>query len=322
MLLLIFVVFLAVFAVIALLMMALNGGSKVSKQTRRTLASVLKRPGSATDEDIIDVRKSDILSSIPWIHDLLARIKAATELRRILDQADLTWTPARLLLTSATISCFSGYLIHRRTELLGLSLLGAILTGFAPFIYVWNRRQRRLRQFQEKLPEALDLMVSALRAGHSMSGALGAAAREAPEPIGREFRLCFEEQNFGIDLRTAMDNLIERIPLQDVRMISAAMLIHKESGGNLAEVLDKTAQVIRDRFRIQQQIRVHTAQGRLSGWILSLLPVALSILLYGANPKYMTVLFTDPRGHKMMAVAATMDLIGLMIIRKIVNVRV
>jgi tight adherence protein B len=191
-----------------------------------------------------------------------------------------------------------------------------------PFIYVFRKRAKRFRQFQLKLPETLDLMVSALRAGHSMVGALGTAAKEAPEPIGREFRLCFEEQNFGIELRTAMENLIARIPLQDVRMMTTAMLINKESGGNLAEVLEKTGHIIRERFRIQQQIRVHTAQGRLTGLVLSLLPVALGIALYTVNAKYMKVLFTHPTGHKIIAVAGTMNVIGLLIIRKIINIRV
>jgi tight adherence protein B len=179
-----------------------------------------------------------------------------------------------------------------------------------------------MRQMQMKLPEALDLMVSALRAGHSMGGALGVASKEAPEPVGREFRICFEEQNFGIDLRTATDNLIRRVPLQDVRMLSTAMLIHKESGGNLAEVLDKTTEVMRDRVRLEQQIRVHTAQGRLSGLILSLLPAGIGLLLYIVNPSYMDVLFTRELGHKLLIGAAGMNFLGLMIIRKIIRIQV
>jgi tight adherence protein B len=316
----ILVVVLAALALVILLAMAVNG-PKASKQTQATLQSVLKT-FRAPDEEIADVQKSRLLSSIPWLNNLLAKIKAATKLRLLLDQADVKWTPGRLMLTCAAVWVISAYLIHRRIDLWVLSLLLGLAAGAAPYVYVLQKRNRRFRQFQEKLPDVLDMMVAALRAGHSMSGALGMAAKEAPEPIGREFRICFEEQNFGIDLRTAMENLIERVPLQDVRMMTTAMLINKESGGNLAEVLEKTAHVIRDRFRIQQQIRVHTAQGRLTGWILSLLPVVLGTLIYIENPGYMRILFHHPLGHKMVAVVSTMNVIGLLLIRKIVNIRV
>jgi tight adherence protein B len=320
-LLVILVVFLAVFVLIALLF-TVAGGAKPSRQTRATLASVLKSSRTSRDEEVVDVRKNHLLSSIPWVNHLLIQIKAAIRLRVILEQADLQWTPGRLIFTSVAAWWIAAYLIHLRMAFGAASLLPALAAGLAPYLYVMRRRRRRFTQFQAKLPDTLDLMVSALRAGHSMSGALGTAAKEAPEPIGRELRLCFEEQNFGIDLRTAMQNLMERIPLQDVRIITTAMLIHKESGGNLAEVLDKTAYVIRERFRIQQQIRVHTAQGRLSGWVLSLLPVALATLMYMLNPTYISVLFAKPLGHKIILVAATMNVIGLLIIRKIVNIRV
>ena len=153
-----------------------------------------------------------------------------------------------------------------------------------------------------------------------MGNALGAAAKEAPAPIGRELRLCFEEQNFGLNLRTATDHLLERVPLQDLRIITTAMLIHKESGGNLAEVLDKTGHVIRDRFRLQQQIKVHTAQGRLTGVVLMLLPLIIGSILYTTNPAYIGLLFSRSLGHKMIAGAAVMNFIGILIIRKIVSI--
>jgi tight adherence protein B len=317
----ILVVFLAVFALIALVFWVATG-SQPSKQVRATLASALKASSLGKREEVVDVRKRYSLSSIPWLHNLLAQIQAAIELGRILDQADLNWTPGRLILTCVACWMVSAYLIDWKIGLGLASLLPALAFGILPYGYVIKRRARRFREFQQKLPEALDLMVSALRAGHSMVGALGAAARESPEPIGREFRICFEEQNFGIDLRTAIENLIDRVPLQDVRMITTAMLINKESGGNLSEVLEKTAQVIRERFRLQQQIRVHTAQGRLTGWVLSLLPVILGTVLYLENPAYMKVLFTHPGGQKALALAVAMNLTGLLVIRKIVNVRI
>ena len=142
------------------------------------------------------------------------------------------------------------------------------------------KRSKRFGKFEQGLPEALDLMVSALRAGHSLIAAMGLVARECADPVGSEFKMCFEEQNYGLELKTALDNLIERVPLQDLSIVATAIMIQKESGGNLAEVLDKTSHVIRERFRLKRQIQTHTAQGRLTGWILSLLPVVLGIALY------------------------------------------
>jgi tight adherence protein B len=165
-------------------------------------------------------------------------------------------------------------------------------------------------------------MVSGLRAGHSLNAALGLVAREAPDPIGMEFRTCFEEQNYGLELRTAMDNLVTRMPLQDLRIVSTAILIQKESGGNLAEVLDKAAQVIRERFRLRRQVRVHTAQGRMTGWVLSFLPLVLGFALYLVNPKTMSTLWTNPVGLKLVYVASGMMVLGALVIRKIVNMEV
>ena len=184
------------------------------------------------------------------------------------------------------------------------------------------KRKQRFSKFEQELPEALDLMVSALRAGHSLVSALGLVAHESPDPIGAEFRICFEEQNYGLELRTAMSNLLTRVPLQDLRIVVTAILIQKESGGNLAEVLDKTAYVIRERYRLKRQVLVHTAQGRLTGWILSFLPIVLGIGLYLINPDTMSLLWRRPIGIKLLYTAAGMTVTGALIIRKIVNMEV
>jgi tight adherence protein B len=165
-------------------------------------------------------------------------------------------------------------------------------------------------------------MVSALRAGHSLISALESVAREMPNPIGAEFRKCFDEQTFGLEMRESMLNLGARIPIHDVHIVITAILIQKESGGNLAEILDKVAAIIRERFRLKKQVQVHTAQGRLTGWILSLLPVILGFGLYMVNPEHMSVLWQDKLGLKLIYAAAIMTLIGALIIRKIVNIRI
>jgi tight adherence protein B len=191
-----------------------------------------------------------------------------------------------------------------------------------PFLYVRHKRAKRLGKLEQQIPEALGMMVSALRVGHSLTASLGAVSQDSPEPIGGEIRKCFEEQNYGVDLRTALINLTNRAPIQDLRIFVAAVLIQKESGGNLAEVLEKVAQTTRERFRLKKQVSVHTAQGRMTGWVLSLLPVVLGFAMYLINPEGMSVLWKTPVGLKMLYTSVGMDIIGALIIRKIVAIRV
>ena len=151
-----------------------------------------------------------------------------------------------------------------------MALAAGVVLGVLPYAFVLFKRHRRFGAFEKNLPEALDLMVSGLRAGHSLLAAMALVARECAAPVGSEFKICFEEQNYGLEMKAALENLIARVPLQDLKITSTAILIQKESGGNLAEVLDKTSYVIRERFRLKRQIMVHTAQGRLTGLILTL----------------------------------------------------
>lgn len=315
------VVFLSVFALFVLLIVGGRSGSASRETLRATLDAVLLQTPRATEE-VVDLRKNVAFSSIPWMDRLLARIRAATQLRRILEQADLAWTPGRVFSMAVAAWLIAFYVIRFKTESAGMSALLALPALSVPLLYVLRKRQRRFDQFQEKLPAAIDLMVSALRAGNSTIGALGIVASEAPEPVRREFRICFDEQSYGVDMRAAMRNLVTRVPLPDMRIITTAILIQKESGGNLAEVLDKTAQVIRERFRLRDQIRVHSAQGRLTGLILSLMPLAMGLLLFAMNPEYIMVLFTHPLGHKLMIAGAVMNMLGLLVIRKIVRIKV
>jgi tight adherence protein B len=215
-----------------------------------------------------------------------------------------------------------GYLFYLRSGSVLFSIGAGVLAGIAPFVFVVQKRKARFRQFEQELPEALDLMVSAMRAGQSLAAALRLVAYESPDPIGAEFRICFDEQHYGLELRAAMENLVERMPLQDMRIVVTGILIQKESGGNLAEVLDKASYVIRERFRLKQQVRVHTAQGRLTGWILACLPIVLGVLLYLVNPTVMSVLWTNAIGVKLLYAAGAMMVIGMLIIRKIVNMDV
>ncbi|HEX6773509.1 MAG TPA: type II secretion system F family protein [Acidobacteriaceae bacterium] len=320
---LITLVFLIVFAVFALILLGSGaGGSRQTKQALAFLESALATDRKTGDDQLVDIRKQELLSAVPWINRLLTRIELAPRVSALLYQANVKWTAGGMILMSLACFAFPAYLIYLRTEAVLLSLLIGILLGGLPLAYVLHRRSQRFNKFEQQMPEALDLIVSALRAGHSLASSLGLVAREAPDPVGAEFRICHDEQNYGLELRTAMDNLVARVPLQDLRIVTTAILIQKESGGNLAEVLEKAGHVIRERFRLKRQIRVHTAQGRLTGWILSFLPVVLGFALYMVSPDTMSILWKRPVGRELLYGASVMTFIGGLIIRKIVRMEV
>jgi tight adherence protein B len=312
-----------VFTVSALLLIASRtGASKQTEQTMAVLHAALATGNRVPADQIVDIRKEELLSAVPLLNRWLLKLEVAPRLRTLLYQADLNWTAGGLILMSTACFVIPAYLIYLRTGVVIFSLLIGLLLGAGPFFYVRHKRRQRFDKFEQGLPETLDLMVSALRAGHSLISALDLAASESPDPIGTELRICFDEQNYGLELKTAMSNLSERVPLQDLKIVITAILIQKESGGNLAEVFDKAAYVIRERFRLKRQVRVHTAQGRLTGWILSFLPLVLGIGLYLINPKSMSLLWTRPIGLKLLYLAGTMTIAGALIIRKIVRMDV
>lgn len=321
--LLLILVFSGIFIVLVLLLIA--SGANVSKETKQTMSnleSVLAANPAAARDIVVDLHRQEQLSAIPWINRWLLKIELAPRLRELLYQADLKWTAGVLILMSCACFLIPAYLLYLHTGSLLFSIFIGLFLGFAPLIFVLQKRRRRFNKFEQDLPEALDMMVSSLRAGNSLVSAIRLVAFESPDPIGIEFRICFDEQNYGLELRTAMENLITRVPLQDLRIVVTAILIQKESGGNLAEVLDKASYIIRERFRLKRQVRVHTAQGRLTGWILSLLPIILGLGLYLISPETISVLWTRSIGIKLLYASVGMTIVGGLIIRKIVNMEV
>jgi len=319
----ILLVFLGTFSVVALLLVASGqGAAQKAKQVVATLESALATESPQTREKLVDLRKSTEFSGIPWLNQKLLHVQLAPLLQALLKQADLKWTAGQLMAMCGVAFAAPAYLVYFKFPHLPQALMIGLVFGSLPILYVLFKRSRRFGKFEAGLPPALDLMVSALRAGHSLIAAMGLVARECSDPIGAEFKACFEEQNFGLELKTALDNLTNRMPLQDLRIVSTAILIQKESGGNLAEVLDKTAHVIRERFRLKRKIATHTAQGRLSGLVLSLLPVVTGMALFAVNPKMMSILWTTELGIKLMCTATGMIIVGGLIIRHLVNMDV
>ncbi len=315
--------FLGVFVVVALPLIAKSlMPSKDSQEALETLESAIRTEVRESLEPVVDLRKKETVSSIPWLNSRLHQLELVPYVRRTLSQAQLDWSPGRLLAMTAACFVLTAYAVESVTGLLLPALVAGALIGAAPLGFVMFKRGRRFNKFEEGLPEALDLMVSALRAGHSLVAAMGLVARECAEPVGPEFRICFEEQNYGLEMKSALDNLSTRVPLQDVLMVSTAIMIQKESGGNLAEVLDKTSNLIRERYRLKRQIKTHTAQGRMTGWVLTLVPVVLGIAMYFVNPKMMSILWHRKIGIELLWTAAGMIALGGFVINRIVDIDV
>ncbi len=317
-------VFVGVFTIVALPLIANSlSPSRNSRQALATLDSALKLElqESRTAQDL-DMRKTEVLSSIPWLNKKLLKFELTPYLRRTLAQAELDWSAGRLLVMTAAAMVLPAYVLYLYFANILVSLGAGVVLGAVPFGFVLYKRSRRMNLFEKGLPEALVLMVSGLRAGHSLLAAMALVARECGDPVGGEFKLCFEEQNYGLEMTRALDNLLLRVPLQDMKITATAILIQKESGGNLAEVLDKTSHVIRERFRLKRQIQVHTAQGRLTGWILTLLPVVLGIAIYFVDPGMISILWHRDIGIKMLWGAAGMTALGGFVINKIVDIDV
>lgn len=316
------VVFIGVFSVVAFLILAT--GANASEQAKKALArlEVLMAASSGNKDEHVDIQKRELVGSIPFVNRILLRLEVAPQLRLLLHQANVKWTPGGLLLLSMAAWVVPAYMLYLQTGAFWFSVLLALVPAAIPYGYVRWKRSQRFLKFEEMLPSALDLMVSGLRSGQGFVTTLSLVGREIPDPVGPEYRICFDEQNYGLELRTAFENLCTRVPLQDNRIVMTAILIHKETGGNLAEVLEKSANVIRERFRLQREIRTKTAQGRLSGLVLALLPVVLATGMYLAAPEVISLLWTRPAGLKMLYTGIVMLVVGSLLIRKIVNVRV
>jgi tight adherence protein B len=317
------IVFTAVFA-LAVAALTASGffSAAEKKQVRDRLEAVTLAGRRNPEDESLSLLREELLGSTPALDRWMRRLDWFPKLRRLLMQAGMKWTVSETVLKMAGVAAVAAALVYWRTEAVPFALLLGAFAGGLPLAYVLYRRSKRFGAFEAQLPETLELMVRALRAGHGLMAAVEMVAREVPDPIGGEFRKCFEEQNFGLDFRETMLNLTERVSIHDVQLLVTALLIQKESGGNLAEILEKVAYVIRDRFRLRRQIRVHTAQGRLTGVILALMPVVCGVGLYLVNPEHMSKLWTHPTGLKLMYASVVMTTVGALVIRKIIRVQI
>lgn len=288
------------------------------------LQKLISERGATTvsKRDIQEI-KQELLSDAPFIHQILLRFEVFNELQALLRQADFTKiTVYRFVMISLIAGFIVGSIIGGLGRSLFVMLVTTVIVSTLPFLFVINRRRKRFKLFLEQLPDAIEMMIRSLQAGHSFSSALQAVATEMPDPVAREFGKAYEEQNLGLSMKVALENLAERVPIMDLKLCITAILIQREVGGNLTEVLANISHTIRDRFRIQGEIRVKTAQARLSGYIVSALPFILFFWINVANPKYLESLYNHPAGAYILGAGVLMQVIGWLIIRRIVKIEI
>jgi tight adherence protein B len=275
-----------------------------------------------TDDEVqTEIVKHVTFSSIPWFDRLLRDKKPALQLQLMLEQAKLEWTAARFFFFSSCFMLAGSIIGHYWIPVGFVGWIPGLVLGFLPLLWVLHQRSARFAKFNALLPDAIDLIARALRAGHSLPSALVSVSEEIAEPVGPEFRYAADEMNFGLPFRDAMQNLMRRFPLQDLQFLVSAILLQRETGGNLPELLDKTANLLRARIHLQQKIKVYTAQGRMTGVILLALPFIAFVLLNLANPAYTAPLYqTDTGLHMIYATIISMAL-GAFFIRRIVQVK-
>ncbi|MGD0956358.1 MAG: type II secretion system F family protein [Candidatus Acidiferrales bacterium] len=307
-----------VFAVIWLLF-----GTATNQQVVRDRMEAVQKgeraAGVSPDRQLI---RDENLSSVPLLNRLMMRLSWSHRLQDLITQAGIQTKPGKILLFSGVAGLgayiLTGYAYHH----LALAILTALVGAAIPIVVVSVLRHRRMDQFEQRFPEALDLLGRAVRAGHAFTTGVEMVSKECAEPVAGEFRITFDEQNLGLPLRDALLHMTERVPSVDVRFFVTALLIQKDTGGNLAELLDELARVIRERFRIHRDVKVKTAQGRLTAMILIALPIGMLILLRIVNPRYVGVLFNDPMGPEILGIAALLQIIGAAIMLKIVHIDV
>ncbi len=276
-------------------------------------------PNAPPDETVL---KHKLEGPLPGMDRLVSGTGAGKRMTRLIEQSGVRTTPSALALISLVSAASVGFLTFLFVPQRFAPLVAAVVGGAIPILWVMHRRNSRMKKFEEQFPEALDLLSRAIRAGHALQTALGMVAEELPDPVGPEFKKTFEQQNFGLPLRDALNEMAARVAVLDVRFFVTAVLIQRDTGGNLAEILDNLAHVVRERFKIRRQVRVHTAHGRFTGYVLLALPAALAIALTFINPEHMQTLFRERMGQMMLLGAMVMQTIGFIWIRQVIKIEV
>jgi tight adherence protein B len=291
-------------------------------ESRAAVSRRLRKPREAkTSGDTTLVKDSKSLSSIPLLQSAFERAgTVSSRVQALLDSADVSMTVGRFVLASFLLCAIAYTVVWYTLRQPGFGLVAALGAGSLPYLWARRKRSKRLLRFEEQFPDAIDLVARAMRAGHGLNAGLGMVADEIGAPVGREFRLIYDWQNYGMSLPEALHRFAERMPLLDARFFVTSVLTQRESGGNLSEVLDNLSKIIRERFRVKRQIRVLSAHGRITGAVLSGLPPLLAVYFFIVQPDYLAELTTDPLGVRMVIAALLLQVIGVLAIRKLVNI--
>jgi len=296
-------------------------GMLAGRRLEQRLRDVSAADDPAAEGDSTVVKQRDS-GPLPLIDKIVSQTSAGSWLGRLIEKAGVKTTPSAVAAISLTSAASGALIAFLFTGLAWAGALAAVSGAATPILWLVHKRSVRLRKFEEHFPEALDLLSRAIRAGHAFQTAMGMVADEMPEPVGPEFKKCFEQQNFGLPLREALNEMADRLTILDVRFFVTAVLIQRDTGGNLSEILDNLAHVVRERFKIRRQVRVHTAHGRFTGYVLLALPAALGIALSFINPEHMNLLFHEHIGQMMLMGAIVMQTIGFVWIRQVIKIEV
>ena len=297
------------------------GPEELAKRKLELRLREVSSPDTGDDGESTVVRR-EADGPLPAVERAVLKTRAGSQLALLVEQSGVQTTPGAVLVWSFGLASVAALLTALFVPYLIVVPFAALLGGFLPFAWLRWKRNSRLKKFEEQFPDALDVLSRAVRAGHAFQAALGMAADELPWPVGPELKKAFDQQNFGLPLREALGQLADRVPILDVRFFVTAVLIQRDTGGNLAEILDNLAAVVRERFKIQRQVRVHTAHGRFTGYVLLGLPPFLAVALTMIDPDHMTPLFHERMGQMMLAAVLVMQAVGYVWIRRVMKIEV
>ena len=295
-------------------------GMLEARRLERRLKDVSSTSFASTED--IGLVNRPASGPLPAIDRLVARMASANWLAALIQQSGVRTTPSGIVVMTLGLAGAAAVVAVMFVHQWYAAPIAGVLASLTPIGFLMHSRTKRMRAFEEQFPEALDLLSRALRAGHAFQSAMGMVADELKAPVGPEFKKTFEQQNFGLPLRDALAQMSERMPLLDVRFFVTAVLIQRDTGGNLSEILDNLAHVVRERFKIKRQVRVHTAHGRFTAFVLLSLPPALAIALSFINPEHMALLWTEKLGQQMLMAVMVMQSVGFLWIRKIIKIEV
>ena len=312
----------SILAVTFVVVTLMTGATRSQKIVERRVAGLLSTGtdgGGPITPQVQLLLKTEPTGNYSFLNAMLQDFALPRAIQVKIIQADMDTTSLTVLLSSAALAAAGFGVVYLWVSVLAIQLVAAAAMAYVPFGLITFKAARRMKKFNDGLPDAIDMMSRALRAGHSMTASINVIAEQAAEPVKTEFSEVFKQQNFGLPIREAMGQMLERVPSQDLRVMVTGVLVQKETGGNLVEILDRTAHTIRERLRIQGEIRTHTAQGRLTGYILCALPIVMLVVINFLNPGYSKVLTDTPTGHTIAYIGIGLLIVGGLIIRHIIN---